>query len=108
MINFHLAFPQSTSELAPFYELKSSFGYKDDDLWPVIHLNRVPSPIAEKLIHAGYDLNLRLGMSSLDTFNAISDGLRCKVTEVEIQETAISGRLFSIIDTTEFFHYYFE
>ena len=93
LINFHLAFPNSTSELAPFYNLKSSFQYKDYALWPSIHLNRVPSPIEEKLIHAAYDLNLKLNVGTEKTFNAISDELRCKVTEWYIYGKSISGRL---------------
>ena len=92
LINFHLAFPKSTSELAPFYYLKSNFGYDDDDLWPVIKLKRVPNPIEEEMIHAAYDLTLRLRVASWSTFNEISDELQCKVTGLCIAGS-ISGRL---------------
>ena len=95
LINFHLAFPQSTSELAPFYYLKSSFGYKDDDLWPVITLNAVPSPIEDAFIHAAYDMTLKLKVGGFEIFNGTSDELRSKVTELYFMGGSISGR-FSI------------
>ena len=93
LINFHLAFPKSTSELAPFYYLNSNFGYKDYALWPSIHLNRVPSPIEEDLIHdACNNLTLRLMANSLKVFNGISDLLRYKVTVLLMDGDMWSGR----------------
>ena len=91
LINFHLAFPQSTSELAPF--LKLNLKYPAASLWPMIHLNTVPDPIEEDLIHAAYNLNLRLNVGDLGSLIGMSDGLRCKVTEVDICEEDIQGRL---------------
>ena len=94
LINFHLAFPNSTSELAPFYNLKANFGYDEDyDLWPIINLERVPKPIEEEWIHAVYDLTLGLRIDSLEIFNGISDELKCKVTGLYIVGS-ISGRVF--------------
>ena len=93
LINFHLAFPKSTSELAPFYYLKSSFEYKNDALWPVIRVKRVPNPIEEELIHSAYNLTLRLRVYSFDAFQEISDELRCKVTEL-VRQGHIGRLLF--------------
>ena len=92
LINFHLAFPNLTSELAPFYYLKSSFEYEDDDLWPVLSVNTVPKPIEEELIHAAYSLTLSLEVYYLKTFNGISDELQCKVTKFNMKGNLYSGR----------------
>jgi hypothetical protein len=95
LIDFHLAAPNLTSELAPLYQLKSNFKYSDDDLWPIIRMNRVPGPIEEDLILAAYDLNLELFVGSLEIFNGISDGLRSKVTEMYMSKQGnSSGRYF--------------
>ena len=93
LINFHLAFPQSTSELAPFYYLKSNFGYEDYQLWPVIKISRVPGPIELELIHAAYNLTLKLKVVSVKTFNGISDELRCRVTDLRLCDGNTQGRL---------------
>ena len=92
LINLHLAFPTFTPDLAPFYHLKSRFDYNDDDLWPVIRFRRVPNLIEEDLIHAAYKLTLKLRVISLKAFNGISDGLRCKVTELSIFNSTFKGR----------------
>ena len=97
LINFHLAFPQSTFELAPFYYLKSNLNTRMmicNDLWPVITVKRTPNPIEEELIHAAYNLNLRLKVPSVETFNGISAELRRKVTELVICGESISGGFF--------------
>ena len=97
LINFHLAFPKSTSELAPFYNLKTRFGYDADELWPVIKMKRVPSAIEENYIHAAYDLTLRLFVDSWKTFDGISNELRCKITDLDMVGKPISRKLFSKI-----------
>jgi hypothetical protein len=89
-----LAFPQSTSELAPFYNLKSRFGYEADELWPIIILERVPSAIEEEYIHAAYDLTLRLDVDSWKTFDGISNGLRCKITDWDMAGK-VTGKRYS-------------
>jgi hypothetical protein len=93
LIDFHLAFPKSNSELAPFYNLKSRFGYEADELWPAIKMKRVPSVIEEEYIHAAYDLTLSL-VVGWRTFDEISNGLRSKVTRLEIEGKVISCKLF--------------
>jgi hypothetical protein len=110
LINFHLAFPQSTFELAPFYYLKSNLNTRMmicNDLWPVITVKRTPNPIEEELIHAAYNLNLRLKVPSVETFNGISAELRRKVTELVICGESISGGFFFNL-TIGLMKYYFK
>ena len=80
-------------ELAPFYYLKSNFGYEENKLWPIIILNRVPGPIELELIHAAFNLNLRLEVDSWKTFDGISNELRSKVTEFNIVHRRVLGRI---------------
>jgi hypothetical protein len=95
LINFHLAFPKSTSELAPFYNLKSNFEYDAYELWPVITLKKTPKPLEEIWIRAAYNLTLRLDASvSWDHFNRISDELRCKLKKLYISGKSKSSRFF--------------